>query len=293
MDRKANNLQLSSMATPPVINAPTVATSDISQETTFQPFKLPSLKQSNMVIPLVLAGASTTAEGETDKETTFHPFPRLPVELQIKIWKKLIPKTPRIIKIRLHPRTSWSDSSPFFSTDTKASPLLRACKISRDEVLMVYNVCLESSGCKRKIRFDGVNDIMMFSNDEEDIKELLSSHRSEFPPIKTFSGVENYLCTNAFSWAFLWTLWRYISVKHILVDYRGNEPWVFETKDLWYIPDEWRLATKIKSNGKLERLCGKMMQAKENQLQKMREASQGATIPSFNYVSIVARNGEV
>lgn len=106
-------------------------------------------------------------------------FPKLPAELQLRIWKNAIPG-PRVIKLKTHvpewlmnEPNSWpedydsaADNSAAIgaldcSTDTKPCELLGACKVSRAEILRVYRSVIESKSGK-KIRFDGDNDTILF-----------------------------------------------------------------------------------------------------------------------------------
>jgi hypothetical protein len=86
---------------------------------------------------------------------TFTNFAKLPLEMQMKIWKHAIP-APRLV--RVHVRKG-DDDDIRFTTNTSVPALLSACHTSRKIILEVYSTCLESG--ERKIRMDGENDVFV------------------------------------------------------------------------------------------------------------------------------------
>ncbi|KAE9380074.1 hypothetical protein N431DRAFT_309705, partial [Stipitochalara longipes BDJ] len=115
---------------------------------------------------------------DADSANKFTVFPKLPAELQLKMWKYAIPG-PRIIKLKTHvpdwlmeERESYPDDYDWaadqaaavrdleFSTDTKPCGLFGACSASRKVILRVYQSVVVSKGGK-KIRFDGDNDSIL------------------------------------------------------------------------------------------------------------------------------------
>jgi len=85
----------------------------------------------------------------------FALFEKLPVELQIKIWKRAIP-APRLLMVGVN------DGVHFRALNPVAPGLLGACKTSREEILKVYTTCMESN--EVKIRLDGSNDTLVLLN---------------------------------------------------------------------------------------------------------------------------------
>lgn len=211
------------------------------------------------------------------------------MELQAKIWKEAIPKTPRIIKIKIHPRQWLGDTSPVFSTDTQPSPLLSACKVSREEVLKVYKVCIRSKDCKRKIRFDGVNDIMMLWAHNAYIDNLSTF---EYLPAKTFAGVEKSLSVSPVSCAAMLGMLaasQVTSIKTFLFMDSVNWKATCKIKELWHHPRVWTWATKMLSNEKIEENVEQVTELMAFWKQRLEE-KHGVRAPSFEYVSLLARD---
>lgn len=151
----------------------------------------------------------------------FTLFPKLPTELQLKIWKHAGPN-PRIMQVHcIYPAsTKWpcislqqrcdaEATTPGdevgFGTDTIPSGLLRACKQSRDVILKIPNRCIESGG--RKIRFDKENDIIFLHTISQCCNrsvpglpsrpDALPDYRKIFTDVQQLamcgSGINNYL----------------------------------------------------------------------------------------------------
>jgi hypothetical protein len=89
-----------------------------------------------------------------DALTEFTIFPKLPPEVQIKIWKNTIPAS-RLIRVKVQENAD----NIQFSTNISVPVLLSVCHTSRETILKVYSACLESGD--RMIRFDGDNDILV------------------------------------------------------------------------------------------------------------------------------------
>jgi len=66
---------------------------------------------------------------------TFHPFPRLPVEIRLKIWKNALPGR-RVVEIDFDRVAGWY---PAREATPEPSSLLRVCKESREEFQRVYS----------------------------------------------------------------------------------------------------------------------------------------------------------
>lgn len=90
--------------------------------------------------------AFATSDGE------FAAFPRMPVELQLKVWKYAARQTPRTIEVRFHMRNSGEKHD--FITEIPA--LLHACRISRKEGLKVNDLCHVRSMSKQITNTDQV-----------------------------------------------------------------------------------------------------------------------------------------
>ncbi|PMD60849.1 uncharacterized protein K444DRAFT_381764 [Hyaloscypha bicolor E] len=122
----------------------------------------------------------TSSDSPKDKtETTMPPankalteftlFPKLPVELQIKIWKYAIPP-PRLVRVNVRRRFPFSLGLVCFSTNTPVPGLLGACKTSRETILKVYTTCIKSRN--RMIRMDGDKDVLvLFSSSDSFSRE--------------------------------------------------------------------------------------------------------------------------
>ena len=67
---------------------------------------------------------------------TFHPFPKLPVELRLKVWKHALPER-RVVEIDYD---RWAGWFPRRKAAHEPSALLAACKESREEFLRVYSL---------------------------------------------------------------------------------------------------------------------------------------------------------
>lgn len=83
----------------------------------------------------------------------FHPFPRLPIELRIKIWKHAA-AIPQIIGLR----DSYKNSG--FVTAVSGCPLLQSCKEARQEVLKTrtpfYDVSLKAPTIYANLEIDTI-----------------------------------------------------------------------------------------------------------------------------------------
>jgi len=107
----------------------------------------------------------------------FTLFPKLPADLQLKIWKHAVPD-PRVMQVHsIYPISTRSPSffqqqrcdaeaatpghDVQFGTDIIPSGLLRACKQSRSVILKIHNGCIESG--HRKVRFDKENDVIFLN----------------------------------------------------------------------------------------------------------------------------------
>jgi hypothetical protein len=137
---------------------------------------------------------------------TFTCFPKLPLELQREVWKYAIPKL-QAIKIRVHnDNIDGNTTLPLrFSTDTHPSGLLSACKVSREEILRVYKVCIETKGHARKIRFDGEMATVVLHDYPADFRNPLSTYTGD----KLQSGFHSsYSCFQGVkAIAFVWCRW--------------------------------------------------------------------------------------
>jgi hypothetical protein len=102
--------------------------------------------------------------------TEFHFFVKLPVELQLKIWKISIPG-PKNVSVELVPRDpattdrptirSWKDI--YFRSYSTPPAMLSACRISREIILSTHTACIESPIChsQLKIRLDPKIDTLL------------------------------------------------------------------------------------------------------------------------------------
>ena len=137
---------------------------------------------------------------------TFTCFPKLPLELQREVWKYAIPKL-QAIKIRVHnDNIDGNTTLPLrFSTDTHPSGLLSACKISREEILKVYKICIETKGHARKIRFDGEMVTVILHDYPEDFRNPSCRNAGD----KLQSGFHSsYSCFHGVrAMAFAWYWW--------------------------------------------------------------------------------------
>lgn len=133
---------------------------------------------------------------------TFTLFPKLPAELQIKIWKHAIP-APRLVRVKAE---GGIGTIPIrLSTNTPAPDgLLRACKTSRETIQKVYTTCLESG--ERKIRMDGDNDVLVLFSTGSPGDRALIGHYEPLPwlaertilpsQVNMFSGVKSLATPN-------------------------------------------------------------------------------------------------
>lgn len=127
-----------------------------------------------------MAEEGTTPPSAPDTPT-FTPFPKLPPELQLKIWKHAVPSS-RVMQIHcIYPASTGSPNlskaercdaeattpgnEVEFGTDALPSGLLSACKQSRKIILEIHDGCIESGG--RKIRFDKENDVIFLHTTSE------------------------------------------------------------------------------------------------------------------------------
>ena len=143
---------------------------------------------------------------------TFTCFPKLPLELQREVWKYAIPK-PQAIKIRVHnDNIDGNTTLPLrFSTDTHPSGLLSACKVSREEILRVYKICIETKGHARKIRFDGEMVTVILHDYPEDFRNPSCRNAGD----KLQSGFHSsYSCFHGVrAMAFVWCRWDISQVR--------------------------------------------------------------------------------
>ena len=94
------------------------------------------------------------------KLVSFSLFEDLPTELQLKTWKLAIPKQ-RIVQIdTAYPNGFGAD--PFLTASTFEPGLLLACKASRQVMLEVCKVCIDTPD--GKVYIDGESDIVLFTN---------------------------------------------------------------------------------------------------------------------------------
>lgn len=126
--------------------------------------------------------------------TTFTVFSKLPVELQVKIWKHAIPGPQNIvISIDSYPASANFQLKCFSNS---APAMLLACQMSRETILKTYTTCFTTKGNVRKIWVDGEKDIVIFLG-------LVSSlFTGENPNLKLLkkavAGVENLAVTSNF-----------------------------------------------------------------------------------------------
>ena len=92
---------------------------------------------------------------------TLNGFDQLSDEIQIAIFELAVPE-PRIMQIRVHPPDDDICDYARLTTSTKPSALLRLNKLSRGIILKKLNVCLEEEEGEKKIRFNGITDIVSF-----------------------------------------------------------------------------------------------------------------------------------
>jgi hypothetical protein len=85
----------------------------------------------------------------------FTNFAKLPLEMQMKIWKHAIP-APRLVRVNVQED---ADDDIRYTTNTSVPTLLSACHMSRKIILEAYSTCFESG--ERKIRMDGENDVLV------------------------------------------------------------------------------------------------------------------------------------
>ena len=150
----------------------------------------------------------------------FTNFAKLPLELQMKIWKHAIP-APRLVRINVQED---DDDVIRYTTNTSVPALLSACHISRKIILEVYSTCFESG--ERKIRMDGENDVLVLFS--QDGRSELADLYDYLPWIKgtkmgkdiqsTFSGVTKlamvyYTFNNVAEGQQRWFLSRFPSLK--------------------------------------------------------------------------------
>ena len=139
--------------------------------------------------------------------TEFTLFPKLPAELQIKIWKYAIPP-PRLVRANVRRRFPFSLGSVCFSTNTPVPGLLGACKTSREAILKMYTTCIKTRN--RMIRMDGDRDVLVLFNSSDSFsrepfrfqplpwildRAMLSSHVAMFSGVKSMA-TPNYVFTD-------------------------------------------------------------------------------------------------
>lgn len=113
---------------------------------------------------------------------TFHPFPRLPLELRLKIWRSSLPG-PRLIRI------SVEDGS--FKSNTPHPLGLQICKESREETLRIYQLSIAVEPSKNHIYINTDHDgLLLLSPSSDDY------HSTEFiANLKRFTTA-NYAIKN-------------------------------------------------------------------------------------------------
>ncbi|KAF7925858.1 hypothetical protein EAE99_005893 [Botrytis elliptica] len=81
----------------------------------------------------------------TTQQDTFHPFPRIPLELRLKIWRLSFPgpRLTRIFFIEGH-----------FMSNATIPTGLHVCKESRNETLRFYKLCFAAEPSKARIYFN-------------------------------------------------------------------------------------------------------------------------------------------
>jgi hypothetical protein len=83
----------------------------------------------------------------------FTPFPKLPIELRLRIWKFTLPG-PRILEVAYCEAGSDSDMPEKFGVATRPPVALRVCRESRREASRFYTLSFGSENWASKIYFD-------------------------------------------------------------------------------------------------------------------------------------------
>ena len=113
------------------------------------------------------AMAKQDKKARRGKPTNFWLFRKLPMELQLKIWKHAIPGPRNVV---IEPYRVYLNSQRLYDFELRfrcfVTPpgMLGACTVSRDVLLSAYTTCIEGVGIERKIRFDGCNDTVILLN---------------------------------------------------------------------------------------------------------------------------------
>lgn len=175
--------------------------------------------------------------------TEFTLFPKLVVELQLKIWKYAIPG-PRVIELKTHVPDwlmdehlryrndyDWAADQTAalqaleFTTNTTPCGLLGACVTSRKVILEVYQSVVASKG-GRMIRFDGNNDAILLNTEERRRMDQspLGSPGMAWPGGRDyssiFSGIKRLIWFETQFWAChnnLWVLAQFQSLKELVL----------------------------------------------------------------------------
>ena len=147
------------------------------------------------LFPTTANNVSGTSQGEPDALvplTEFTLFPKLPPELQIKIWKHAIP-SPRLVRVNVRPSSVNFGPNKIrgvirFSTNTTVPGLLGACQTSREAILKLYTTCLRGPE-GRMIRLDGNNDILvLFTSWQSSSQEPTDDKPRKYRPLPWVAG---------------------------------------------------------------------------------------------------------
>jgi hypothetical protein len=131
--------------------------------------------------------------------TTLHKFPKLPKEIQVKIWKLLIPG-PRIIQLKREIITTTvgeedEDSEIVYERCVSLAPhpvLLHVCHDSRYMAKKIYKVCLEEE-LKWPVYMDPNNDVLLFPDTDALDVFALSASRADCSTPSSLAHIKNII----------------------------------------------------------------------------------------------------
>ncbi|KAF8849438.1 hypothetical protein BDZ45DRAFT_752803 [Acephala macrosclerotiorum] len=98
-----------------------------------------SNEASTQLATLLTSTALSTSTTCT-KPTTFHPFPRLPIELKLKIWNEFNEVEKRVVQVTFTRKNDDLDAEVNFKLLTETPTILHICHDSRVEGLKSYPV---------------------------------------------------------------------------------------------------------------------------------------------------------
>ena len=129
----------------------------------------------------ILSTSSPSAGQPAPGTTEFHQFPKLPLELQLEVWKLAIAE-PRVVAIKTTTANSWEKvdgrmerNTNYYLKLTNTIPAtLHTCQISRQEALKTYKPSFQAQ-IGKPIYFNGVKDILFF-NSYKDVSMFTSTN---------------------------------------------------------------------------------------------------------------------